>query len=397
MDLISVKYDVSKVFDLIDLIHAAENNVNINDLTPMLSISELRKIYKVETEENLSTGKLLVIAKIYGSLFPEEERDYIKAFNIYTKLAQSGNLIAIYELGYCYENGLGTNVDLKEAMKLYEKAANENYPKALNALGNLYGEGKGVEINHEKAYNYFSKSFDLGNINGQYMVGMYYYQGLYVSKDEKKAVQLFNECAKLGHTDSENILGCCYEHGTGIKKDLKMAAFMYEKAAKKDDIYGVYNLARLYYLADKIQEAISWCKKGIELGDKESESLLGHIYFYAKKQFNLAYKCFSNSKDVWQSEYHLAMMYEEGLSVKQDHKKAYELYLRLYDKMPKNIELAETEETKNAINKDYANIIKKVQMYENNKCNNCGALFSFVDKRFLFKTFKVCSKCGKKK
>ena len=71
--------------------------------------------------------------------------------------------------------------------------------------------------------------------------------------------------------------------------------------------------------------------------------------------------------------------------------------LSLYDKMPKNIELAETEKTKNAIKKDYANIIKKVQMYENNKCNNCGALFSFVDKRFLFKTFKVCSKCGKKK
>lgn len=397
MDLISVKFDVSKVFDLKDLIHAAENNVNINDLTPMLSISELREIYKVETEENLSTGKLLVIAKIYGSLFPKEERDYIKAFNIYTKLAQSGNVIAEYELGNCYENGMGTIVDYKQAIIWYEKAASKNYPQALNALGLLYRKGIGVEENHEKAFNYFSKSYELGNIFGQYLVAFHYYEGLYVAKDEKKAAQLFNEGAKLGHADSENMLGVCYLDGTGIKKDPNMACFMFEKAASKNDVVAIFNLANYFYNTNNIESAIYYCKKGIELEDKESESLLGYIYFYERKLFNLAYKCFSNSKEIWQSEYHLAMMYEEGLSVKQDHKKAYELYLRLYEKMPKKIELVDTEKTKNAIKKDYANIIKKVQMYENNKCNNCGALFSFVDKRFLFKTFKVCSKCGKKK
>ena len=56
---------------------------------------------------------------------------------------------ALYYLGFLYENGLGTDQDLKTSQKYYTKAvevSSENNAKAMYKLANMLfsGEGNGV-------------------------------------------------------------------------------------------------------------------------------------------------------------------------------------------------------------------------------------------------------------
>ncbi|XP_059051752.1 uncharacterized protein LOC131846457 [Achroia grisella] len=50
---------------------------------------------------------------------------------------------ALYNLGLCYEKGIGVQVDEKMAMQLYQSAAVLEHPDALYNLGVYYGQGRG--------------------------------------------------------------------------------------------------------------------------------------------------------------------------------------------------------------------------------------------------------------
>lgn len=50
---------------------------------------------------------------------------------------------ALYNLGLCYEMGLGVKIDEKTAMELYRSAAALQHPGALYNLGIYYGQGRG--------------------------------------------------------------------------------------------------------------------------------------------------------------------------------------------------------------------------------------------------------------
>jgi TPR repeat protein len=45
--------------------------------------------------------------------------------------------MGIYKLGFCYENGLGTEANLDRAIELYKKAADNNLTEAKEALKRL--------------------------------------------------------------------------------------------------------------------------------------------------------------------------------------------------------------------------------------------------------------------
>jgi len=55
----------------------------------------------------------------------------------YNLSAKQGHLQAQYNLGYCYENGFGVEVDLKSAIYYYELAAKQGDSLAQNILSSL--------------------------------------------------------------------------------------------------------------------------------------------------------------------------------------------------------------------------------------------------------------------
>ncbi|MDY6300862.1 MAG: sel1 repeat family protein, partial [Bacteroidales bacterium] len=63
-------------------------------------------------------------------------QDYNEAVRLYREAAQRGIPASKYHLGYCYENGLGVDKDMDQAVKLYRESADAE-PRSAQALKRL--------------------------------------------------------------------------------------------------------------------------------------------------------------------------------------------------------------------------------------------------------------------
>ena len=64
-------------------------------------------------------------------------------------------------LGVCYENGIGTDKDLKRAFEYYKKAYELDNSFALTSLARCYLRGIGTEINKEQAKNFIDRAIQV--------------------------------------------------------------------------------------------------------------------------------------------------------------------------------------------------------------------------------------------
>jgi len=91
----------------------------------------------------------------FGSGIDKDEK---KAFELYLESAENGYLHSMRDVGLCYLNGIGTEKDYKKALIWLNKASNENYAHATSDLAKMYLNGYGVEKNEQKAIDFFRLS-----------------------------------------------------------------------------------------------------------------------------------------------------------------------------------------------------------------------------------------------
>ncbi|GBB93966.1 hypothetical protein RclHR1_22650001 [Rhizophagus clarus] len=108
--------------------------------------------------------------------------DREKVFELYHKAADLGNIYGIYNLEYCYKNGIGIDINKRKEFKLYQKVAD------------LEDE---TVIEMELELILTKKRADLGNANGMNNLGICYQNGIGTDIDNKKAFELFQKAAKL--------------------------------------------------------------------------------------------------------------------------------------------------------------------------------------------------------
>src|SRR5256885_1996847 len=70
--------------------------------------------------------------------------DYNKAFEWYSKSANSESTAGQYHLGNCYYHGIGTNRDYNKAFEWYSKSADSGCAEGQRGLGNCYKYGRGT-------------------------------------------------------------------------------------------------------------------------------------------------------------------------------------------------------------------------------------------------------------
>jgi uncharacterized protein len=88
--------------------------------------------------------------------------DTKKAFQIYEKLAARGDSFGQHCLGWCYEQGIGVEVDYGEAFRLWSLAAANGVPESAFGLGTCLETGRGVEQDLFSAYCWYRVARDLG-------------------------------------------------------------------------------------------------------------------------------------------------------------------------------------------------------------------------------------------
>ena len=118
-----------------------------------------------------------------------QEKDYLKALQVWRPLAQSGDPAAQYRLGVLYAEGKGVAPNDAEAALWFERAAEQGEPMAQYNLGASYVEGTGVRKDIATAAKWFRRAADQGVALAQLNLGLLYASGSGVPKDAVEALK----------------------------------------------------------------------------------------------------------------------------------------------------------------------------------------------------------------
>ena len=210
-------------------------------------------------------------AKIKLGEIQEDEKLRKEGFNALKKKVDSGDMHYANSLGYAYEFGIGTSLNIKEAMKYYEMAAKQNNAIGMTNLADLYiqenklKKAKPLLVKAaEKEYGYAQyllamNFFDLYSENNKealhwleraasnhepealYQLGVYYLEG--DEADLAKAINYFQRAAELNHADAALELSYIYDEGISVEQDDDKALFFLKKAAELGNQEAIDELA----------------------------------------------------------------------------------------------------------------------------------------------------------
>lgn len=96
-----------------------------------------------------------------------QKGDFDTAIRECLPLAEGGNSVAQFNLGFMYSQGHGVPQDYKEAVKWYRMAAEQGDAMAQYNLGISYASGRGVPQDYVQAHLWFNLSAIDGNSDSQ--------------------------------------------------------------------------------------------------------------------------------------------------------------------------------------------------------------------------------------
>lgn len=205
-------------------------------------------------------------AKIELGEIQEDEKLVKEGFNALKKKVDSGDMHYANSLGYAYEFGVGTSLNIKEAMKYYEMAAKQNNALGMTNLADLYIQ----EDKLKKAKPLLVKAAKKESGYAQYLLAMNFFD-LY-SENNKEALFWLERAANNDEPEALYQLGVYYSEGgeAGLAKSIKY----YQRAAELNHADAALALSYLYDEGISVEQdddkALFFLKKAAELGNQEA-------------------------------------------------------------------------------------------------------------------------------
>lgn len=192
-----------------------------------------------------------------------------------------------YRIGKMYMAGLGTEQDYKAAAAWFTKAVASNHKYAQYSLAGLYYRGQGVEQDYEYAFQLYRCSADQGNPYAEYELAKMYQEGIGTEKNQEEAAEHyvnafsgFTSMEKRSHDDKlQYRLGQMLHTGLGTEKDDTAALAYWESSANLGNVNAQYALGRLLLeKGDSPEQAVAWIAKAADGGSASAQYALGKIY-----------------------------------------------------------------------------------------------------------------------
>lgn len=188
--------------------------------------------------------------------------DYVAAYKELRPLADGGDPVSQYYLGYMYYYGLGVPADYVEAYEWMRKSAEQDDPDAQTFLGDLLYFGEGVPQNFERAAHWYEKAAEQDRPYAEYSLALMRIYGEGLPKAPEEGAAVLRALAEDGLAYAQTSLGHLYETGNGVPQDLAQARAWYLKAAEQGDVRGFGNLGRIYAegigVAPDLPQAYAW-------------------------------------------------------------------------------------------------------------------------------------------
>ncbi|GES72661.1 kinase-like domain-containing protein [Rhizophagus clarus] len=263
-----------------------------------------------------------------GTLY-EKEKKFKEAIYWYNEASE--NEIALYNLGRCYEYGMGVDKNDKLAFEYYQKSAEQGHIDGKFRLGNCFDKGIGTQINKIKAFELYKEVAGEGNKFAQNILGYFYEKGEGTKKNVKEAIFWYRKAADNGNEIAQYNLGIFYENGIGIEINENKAFKYYNKSAEQGYLNAKYKVAECYYKGigtDVNKEAaLELYKETARKGNKSAQISLGLLYEIennGEMAFFWYNEAANNGSEV--ALYNLGKCYEHGIGVKKDEVKAFGYY-----------------------------------------------------------------------
>ncbi len=162
------------------------------------------------------------------------QKDYIKAFELYSQAEQYGSARAAAGLAYFYMNSCHIEKNSSKALELSEKAAALNDPLGLCNLGMMYFKGDGLQKDEEKALELITKAAVQGDSRAQFLRGCISIK----RRLFRDAEEWFQKSMEQGYHKAAYYLAMIYKNGlTEKKKPLDayriLKSFQYDKQAEQ--------------------------------------------------------------------------------------------------------------------------------------------------------------------
>ena len=203
-------------------------------------------------------------AKIKLGEIQEDEKLMKEGFNALKKKVDSGDMHYANSLGYAYEFGIGTPLNIKEAMKYYEMAAKQNNALGMTNLADLYIQ----EDKLKKAKPLLVKAAEKEYGYAQYLLAMNFFD-LY-SENNKEALFWLEKAANNDEPEALFQLGVYYSEGNDLAKSIKY----YQRAAELNHADAALELSYIYDEGAIVEQdddkALFFLKKSAELGNQEA-------------------------------------------------------------------------------------------------------------------------------
>ena len=291
--------------------------------------------------------------------------DFDEAHRLLLMEANSGNALAMHDLGRMYADGLGRKADAEAAHDWYAKAlagfiAVENVTRKQYIqyrIGKMFAAGLGTEQDYSQAAEWLDKAAARNYVNeherqfmcsstqprsgsyAQYSLGSLYYSGQGVAQDYIQAFSLYRQSSEQGNAYASYEIAKMLRDGIGCAQDAEMSAQYFKEAfngfqsmeAERSDDRLQYRLGQM--LRDGVgtepdaARAREYFEASAKLGNPHAQYALAKMIIQAgsdAEQIAEAVSWLSKSADSGNqfAQYSLGKLYLDGIHVDKDIAKA---------------------------------------------------------------------------
>ena len=198
-----------------------------------------------------------------------------RIFELYKKAYDTnGDLSAAAEVGRCFEDGVGTEVDKDAALYWFLKAKEDRF--AMWGLSNIY-LGKGEMV---KAVFWLRRSASAGHVEAMVRLAEFYEEGRGVPESEYMAMDWYHRAADSGNEYARRRFEDLSDRGPmdEITDEYEIVARRIGEDGDDDSILNLADrLANGKDMPVDLHKAKAWCEIAVQLGVKDAKERLDDV------------------------------------------------------------------------------------------------------------------------
>jgi len=171
-------------------------------------------------------------------------------YEVFERAASDGSAYAMCVCSRCCVVGWGRPQSHAEAFRWAKNAAATGFAPGHFDLGSCYEQGLGVQRDLDQARYHYELAVEGGFGFAGYQLAMLYHSGGLGGRNTMKAIEWAKRAYELREPMAANVIANWYEAGEGMPRSDQDAVLWYERAVALGDMFASHRLSMAYAAGD---------------------------------------------------------------------------------------------------------------------------------------------------